>query len=47
MEKHIGRLLMKGEVVHHINKNKLDNRTENLQVMTNSEHTKFHHLKMI
>ncbi len=28
--------------VHHINENKLDNRKENLQPMTNSEHGKEH-----
>lgn len=29
-------------VIHHINRNKKDNRIENLQLMTNSEHTSFH-----
>jgi predicted N-acyltransferase len=31
------------EVVHHINKDKADNRRENLMPMTKSEHTKLHH----
>lgn len=31
-------------VIHHINKDKLDNRLENLQLMSASEHTKFHQL---
>lgn len=41
-EKKIGRYLKENEVVHHINENKLDNRPENLQVMSNSEHMKMH-----
>ena len=41
-EKKIGRYLKHGEVVHHINENKLDNRPENLEVMTSYEHMKLH-----
>jgi hypothetical protein len=40
MEKHIGRLLVKGEVIDHINEDKHDQRIENLQVLTPSEHAK-------
>lgn len=42
MEKHIGRSIKPGEVVHHINKNREDNRIENLQLMTFSDHMSLH-----
>jgi hypothetical protein len=42
MENHINRLLSEDEIVHHINQNKLDNRIENLQVMSKAEHVRLH-----
>jgi DNA-directed RNA polymerase subunit RPC12/RpoP len=44
-ENKLGRLLLSTEVVHHINGKKLDNRKENLMVLTNSEHIKLHKSK--
>lgn len=42
MEKHIGRKLIKGEVVHHKNGIRTDNRLSNLELLTISEHKKLH-----
>ncbi|MDR1838223.1 MAG: HNH endonuclease [Treponema sp.] len=42
-EKKIGRKLRQEEIVHHINRNKLDNSPENLEVFANqAEHEKHH-----
>lgn len=45
IEKEIGRPIKRDEVVHHINHDKTDNRRENLQLMTLSEHTKIHNVE--
>ena len=42
VEEHIGRKLLSTEIVHHINKDKLDNRIENLMVCTRAEHMNIH-----
>lgn len=38
-----GRTLNQGELVHHKNENKSDDRAENLEVMTKGEHARLHH----
>lgn len=42
MEQHLGRFLTDKEIVHHKNFDRADNRIENLQVMTQSEHMSYH-----
>lgn len=45
MENHLGRLMVPGEQVHHANEDKTDDRIENLEVKTASEHARHHKLK--
>ena len=42
MEQHLGRALLRSEQVHHINHDRLDNRIENLEVLTSAEHGQRH-----
>lgn len=41
-ENMIGRYLNQDEDIHHLNFNKLDNRPENIVILTKSEHSKLH-----
>lgn len=42
MEQYLGRKLSRSEVVHHKNGDKRDNRIENLEIMSLSDHAKSH-----
>lgn len=42
MEQYLGRLLERHEEVHHKNESRSDNRIENLELMTKSEHMRHH-----
>ena len=45
LEQKIGRLLTKNEIAHHKNENKKDNRPDNLELLTISEHNRKHLIK--
>ena len=47
MENKLERKLSSNEVVHHINHKRTDNRLGNLEIMSLSEHTRLHKLKVI
>ena len=42
MEQHLGRYLLSSEEVHHINEDKTDDRIENLEIKSKSEHARDH-----
>jgi len=46
-EKYIGRLLKREEVVHHKDGNKSNNKLENLELLSRSNHTKLHVLELL
>lgn len=42
MEKEIGRVLRDDEIIHHVDRNKLNNRIDNLQILSRAEHIEIH-----
>ena len=42
MEGHLGRNIKSNEIIHHINGDSQENRLENLELMTKSEHSRHH-----
>lgn len=45
MEHHLNRKLKSDEVVHHKDRNKINNSIDNLELLTNDEHSKKHQLE--
>lgn len=45
VENHLGRILNKNEIVHHIDKNKKNNNISNLEVTNQADHARLHGLE--
>lgn len=46
MERHLGRRLDPQEIVHHANRNRADNRVDNLELLTRAEHSREHRAEL-
>ncbi len=46
-EKKLGRPLLRGEIVHHLDEDKRNNHPDNLEVLTRAQHIAKHRAKMI
>lgn len=47
IEKYLGRILVAGEEIHHINSNSMDDRIENLKLVSKSSHQRIHSIERV